>query len=330
MTRMPPPYPLAALEEAAARVHAFIPPTPQYEWPLLSRRVGAEVWVKHENHTPVGAFKVRGGIVFFDEVRASRPGGPGSTGVIAATRGNHGQSVAFAAGRAGLRAVIVVPHGNSAGKNAAMRAFGAELIEHGEDFQAALEHARALAEERGLHFVPSFAPALVRGVASYALELFRGAPPLDRVYVPIGLGSGICGVIAARDALGLRTEVVGVCAEGAPCYALSFAAGRPVSTERSDTLADGMACRVPVAEALEAILRGAADVVTVSESEIRAAMCALFADTHNVAEGAGAAPLAAALKDRTANAGKRIAVVLSGGNVDPGLFASVLAEEGAP
>lgn len=324
---MPAAYPLAALEEAAGRVHAVLPPTPQYEWPLLSRRVGAEVWVKHENHTPVGAFKVRGGIVLFHELRASHPSLPG---VIAATRGNHGLSVAFSAARAGLPAVIVVPRGNSAGKNAAMRALGAELVEHGEDFQAALEHARVLASERGLRFVPSFAPALVRGVASYALELFRSAPPLERVYVPIGLGSGICGLLAARDALDLPTEIVGVCAEGAPSYALSVAARRPVSTERADTMADGMACRVPVEAALEMILRGAADVVTVTDAAIRAAMRALFSDTHNVAEGAGAAALAAALKERSANAGKRIAVVLSGGNVDRELFASVLAEADPP
>jgi threonine dehydratase len=322
MSPMPHSFSLAELESAAARVHGVLPPTPQYHWPLLSRRAGAEVWVKHENHTPAGAFKVRGGIVLFDELKAARSA---PAGVITATRGNHGQSVAFSAARSGLQAMIVVPSGTSAEKNAAMRAFGAELVEHGEDFQAALEHARALADERGLLFVPSFAPALVRGVASYALELFRGAPPLDRVYVPIGLGSGICGVLAARDALGLRTEVVGVCAEAAPCYALSFAAGRPVSTERADTMADGMACRVPVEEALETILRGAARVVTVTDAEIRAAMRALFSDTHNVAEGAGAAPLAAALKERPANAGRRIAVVLSGGNVDRDLFARVLA-----
>jgi len=316
-------FPLAELEAAASVVHAVLPPTPQYHWPLLSRRVGAEVWVKHENHTPVGAFKVRGGIVLFDELATSHPGIPG---VIAATRGNHGQSIAFAAARAGLPAVITIPRGNSEEKNAAMRALGAELVEHGEDFQAALEHARRLAAERGLLFVPSFVPALVRGVASYALELFRGAPPLDRVYVPIGLGSGICGVLAARDALGLTTEVVGVCAEGAPCYALSFTAGRPVSTERADTIADGMACRVPVEEALETILRGAARVVTVSDAGIRSAMRALFSDTHNVAEGAGAAPLAAALTERAANAGKRIALVLAGGNVGRPLFAAILAE----
>jgi len=319
---MAPAFSLARLEAAAASVYAVLPPTPQYRWPLLSRRTGAEVWVKHENHTPVGAFKVRGGVVLFEELKASRPGLPG---VIAATRGNHGLSIAFSAARAGIPAVIVVPRGNSTEKNAAIRAQGADLIEHGDDFQAALEHARAIAGERALFFVPSFAPALVRGVASYALELFRGAPPLDRVYVPIGLGSGICGVLAARDALGLATEVVGVCAEGAPCYALSFAAGRPVSTDRAETLADGMACRVPVEEALETILRGASRVLTVSDAEVCDAMRALFSDTHNVAEGAGAAPLAAALKERTVNAGKRIGLVLSGGNVDRDLFARVLA-----
>jgi threonine dehydratase len=315
-------FSLADLEAAAGRVHEVLPPTPQYEWPLLSRRAGTETWVKHENHTPVGAFKVRGGLVLFEELRADPAA---RRGVIAATRGNHGQSVAFAAARAGLPAVILVPRGNSEEKNAAMRALGAEVVEHGGDFQAALERARSLADERGLLFVPSFAPALVRGVASYALELFRGAPPLDRVYVPIGLGSGICGVLAARDALGLATEVVGVCSAGAPSYALSFAAREPVATERAETMADGLACRVPVEEALERIFAGAADVVTVTDAEIRAAMRALFSDTHNVAEGAGAAALAAALKERAANAGRRIGLVLSGGNVDRKLFAEVLA-----
>lgn len=320
MTELRPP--LAALEEAADLVHRFVPPTPQFVWPLLERRVGAEVWVKHENHTAVGAFKVRGGLVYFDALKRRHPGVPGT---IAATRGNHGQSVAFAAARAGIPATIVVPLGNSPEKNAAMRALGATLVEHGHDFQAALERSRELAEERGLLFVPSFAPELVRGVASYALELFRAAPPLDRIYVPIGLGSGICGVLAARDALGLATEVVGVCAKGAPAYALSFAAGRPVPTESADTMADGMACRVPVPEAVEAIVRGAARVVTVSDAEIRGAMRALFSDTHNVAEGAGAASLAAALRESAVNAGKRIALVLSGGNVDRDVFARVLA-----
>jgi threonine dehydratase len=316
-------FTLDQLEEAARQVHAVMPPTPQYAWPLLSQRVGADVWVKHENHTPLGAFKVRGGIVYMAALKEQQPG---LAGVIAATRGNHGQSIAFAARRVGLTPTIVAPHGNSVEKNAAMRALGAELIEHGSDFQAALEHARALSADRKLFFVESFAPDLVRGVASYALELFRGAGALDTVYVPIGLGSGICGVIAARDALGLRTEVVGVVAEQAASYALSFAARKPVPTNSADTIADGMACRVPNEAALPLILTGAARIVTVSEAEIRAAMRHYFTDTHNVAEGAGAAPLAAALKERARHAGKRIGLVLSGGNVDRTTFAAVLAE----
>jgi threonine dehydratase len=312
----------AALEEAAALVHLTVRPTAQHCWPLLGRRAGAEVWVKHENHTATGAFKLRGGLVYVDRLKRREPG---VTGVVAATRGNHGQSVAFAARRAGLEAVVVVPHGNSREKNAAMKALGAELIEHGHDFQAALEHARALAAERRLHMFPSFDDALVAGVASYGLELLAGVPGLDAVYVPIGLGSGICGMIAARDALGLETEVVGVVAETAPTYALSFKAGSPVPTNSADTIADGMACRVPVPEAVARINRGAARVVAVSDAEIEAAMRHYFTDTHNVAEGAGAAPLAAALKERARIAGKKIALVLSGGNVDRDVYARVLA-----
>lgn len=317
-------FSLAAIENAAARVHRAMPPTPQYAWPLLAARVGAEIWVKHENHTPVGAFKVRGGILHMADLARARPGLPG---VIAATRGNHGQSIAFGAGRAGLKATIVVPHGNSVEKNAAMRAQGAELVEHGHDFQAALEHCRALADARGLHFVGSFLPDLVLGVSTYALEFFKGAPALTRVYVPIGLGSGICGVIAARDVLGLKTEVVGVVAENAPSYALSFEAKKPVSTNSADTLADGMACRVPVEAALETIWKGAARIVRVSEAQIRAAMRAYFSDTHNVAEGAGAAPLAAALVEKTLNRGERVGLILSGGNVDRDAFARILMEK---
>jgi threonine dehydratase len=314
---------LAELEEAADLVHRVVPPTPLYCWPLLGERCGAEVWVKHENHTPVGAFKLRGGLTYFDQLRRSSPD---IAGVISATRGNHGQSVGFAARRNGFAATVVVPHGNSVEKNAAMRALGVELIEHGHDFEAAAEHATALASSRGLHRVPSFHPWLVRGVASYGLELFRANPGLDTVYVPIGLGSGISGTIAARDALGLATRIVGVVAENAPAYALSFAAGRPVSTNRADTLADGMACRVPDEAALAIIRAGAERIVTVSEAAIRAAMRHYFTDTHNVAEGAGAAPLAAALQERAALNGKRVGLVLSGGNVDRPLFASVLAE----
>jgi threonine dehydratase len=319
-----PQFALATLEAAADRLHRAIPPTPQYAWPLLSARAGAEIWVKHENHTPVGAFKVRGGILHMADLAAANPG---LTGVIAATRGNHGQSIAFGAAKAGLRSTIVVPHGNSAEKNAAMRALGAELVEHGHDFQAALEHARDLARMRKLHFVGSFLPDLVLGVSTYALEFFRGAPALDRVYVPIGLGSGICGVIAARDALGLATEVIGVVAENAPAYALSFEARKSVSTNTADTLADGMACRVPVDAALDIIQRGAARIVRVSENQIEAAMRAYFSDTHNVAEGAGAAGLAAALAERTLNAGKRIGLILSGGNVDRDMFARILQKK---
>ncbi len=314
---------LAALEDAVELVHAVIQPTAQICWPLLSERCDAEVWVKHENHTPIGAFKVRGGLVYTDHLTKSEPG---VTGVIAATRGNHGQSVAFAAWRMGLEAVIVVPHGNSVEKNAAMRALGAELVEHGHDFQAALEYARGLAEERGLHMFPSFHPLLVRGVASYALEFFHAVPELDTVYVPIGLGSGISGVIAARDALGLKTKVTGVVSGNAPTYALSFAQGEPVSTNSADTMADGLACRVPVKEAVETINHGAERVVTVSDDEIRAAMRHYFTDTHNVAEGAGAAPLAALLKERDKIAGRRVGLVLSGGNVDREVYRAVLAE----
>jgi threonine dehydratase len=314
---------LAQLDAAADLVHAVMPPTPQFCWPLLAARSGVELFVKHENHTPIGAFKVRGGLVYMADLRKSEPG---VTGVISATRGNHGQSVALAARRHGLAATIVVPHGNSREKNAAMRTLGAELVEHGDDFQAAAEHAAELAETRHLHFVRSFDERLVAGVASYALELLRGVADIDTVYVPIGLGSGICGMIQTRDALGLGTRVVGVVAAGAPSYALSFAAGKPVSTNSADTMADGLACRVPAAPAVEIILKGAERIVTVEEDEIRAAMRHLFTDTHNIAEGAGAATLAALLKEKARMEGKRVVIVLSGGNIDRALYAEVLAE----
>jgi threonine dehydratase len=314
---------LAQLDDAAALVHAVMPPTPQFCWPLLAARSGVELFVKHENHTPIGAFKVRGGLVYMADLRKSEPD---VKGVISATRGNHGQSVALAARRHGLAATIVVPHGNSREKNAAMRTLGAELVEHGDDFQAAAEHAAALAETRHLHFVRSFDERLVAGVASYALELLRGVADIDTVYVPIGLGSGICGMIQTRDALGLGTRVVGVVAAGAPSYALSFAAGKPVSTNSADTMADGLACRVPAAPAVEIILKGAERIVTVEEDEIRAAMRHLFTDTHNIAEGAGAATLAALLKEKARMEGKRVVIVLSGGNIDRALYAEVLAE----
>jgi threonine dehydratase len=312
---------LAEVEEAAALVHQVMPPTPHYCWPLLSARVGAEVWVKHENHTPIGAFKLRGGIVFLERLRRQRPE---LRGVITATRGNHGQSVAYSARRFGISCSIVVPHGNSSEKNAAMRALGADLIEHGHDFQAAAEHAAALSQDRDLYLLPSFHDWLVLGVASYALEFFRGADDLDTVYVPIGLGSGICATIAVRDALGLRTEIVGVVAAGAPAYALSFEAGRPVSTNSAETIADGVACRVPTAEAVERIGRGAARVLRVEDRQIEEAMRAYFTDTHNVAEGAGAAPLAALLQDPAKRRGHKVGLVLTGGNIDRAVYARIL------
>ena len=314
---------LEDLRAAAEVVHAVMPPTPQYCWPLLSQRAGCELWVKHENHTPIGAFKLRGGIVYMEKLRRERPE---VTGVVAATRGNHGQSVACAARRAGLTATLVIPEGNSQEKNAAMEAFGGELVVEGHDFQAAYEHARGLSDSRGLHFVESFDAQLVLGVGSYGLEFLTAQPDLERVYVPIGLGSGICGMLAARDALGLKTEVIGVCAENAPTYALSFAQGRPVATNSADTFADGMACRVPEPAALEAILRGVERVVTVSEAEIKAAMRAYYSDTHNIAEGAGAAAFAALMQERDGLAGRKAGVVLSGGNIDWPVYQAILAE----
>jgi threonine dehydratase len=312
---------LNALQAAADVVHSVMPPTPQIRWPQLCGRADADVWVKHENHSPVGAFKIRGGLVYFEELlRRERP-----AGVIAATRGNHGQSVAFNAARVGLRAVIVVPHGNSREKNAAMRTLGAELIEHGHDFQEAFEHAAALAALERLHLVPSIEEALVRGVASCAMELFGAVPEIDAVYVPIGMGSGICGAIAARDALRLSTEIIGVVSASAPAYALSLAAGHPISAEVAPSIADGMACRVPDPSALAAIQAGAARIVTVEESEIQSAMRHLFTDTHNVAEGAGAAALAALLQERDRMRGRRVAVIQTGGNVDADAFAKILA-----
>jgi threonine dehydratase len=313
---------LSEVEDASRIVYAAMPPTAQYAWPLLARRTGCEVWVKHENHTPTGAFKVRGGLVYMD--RLKHADGDRLKGVISATRGNHGQSIAVGAAKVGVAATIVVPQGNSVEKNAAMRAFGAELVEAGHDFDAAREAALRLAEERGLTMVPSFHRDLVRGVATYALELFRGAPPLDTVYVPIGLGSGICGVIAMRDALSPSTKVVGVVSTEAPAYALSFAAGKVVPTNSADTMADGMAVRGPDAEALTVILKGADRIVTVSDAEIATAMRAYYEDTHQLTEGAGAASLAALMQEREQMAGKRVALVLSGGNIDRPLYLRLL------
>ena len=308
------------LDDGARLVHATVPATPRYSWPLLNERARTEIWVKHENHTPTGSFKVRGGLTLIDQLKRENPN---IAGVVSATRGNHGQSVAFAGRRHGLRSVIVVPHGNSREKNAAMRAWGAELIEHGRDYDEARVYAAKLAAEQRLHYIGPFDRHLVTGVGSYALELFSAVADIDEVYVPVGCGSGICGVIAWRDALGLATRVVGVVSENAACYALSFAAERPVETPSAITFADGVAVRVPVPEALEAIISGADRIVQVSDDEVKAAVRILYRDTHNLAEGAGAAPLAGLLKDQ-GRRGKRFAVILSGGNIDRELYLEAL------
>ncbi|MDH5538077.1 MAG: threonine dehydratase [Rhizobacter sp.] len=313
-------YSAESLRAAQDIVRAAMPPTPQQRWPLLDKRVGAQVWVKHENHTPVGAFKLRGGLVYFDALRRREPH---CKGVISATRGNHGQSVGHAARLHGLAALIVVPHGNSVEKNAAMRALGVELIEQGTDFQSAREHAARLAAERGLHMVPSFHDDLVRGVASCWIEFFGAVQP-EVVFVPIGQGSGICACAAARAHTGSRTRIVGVVSAHATAYQQSFRAGRLIESAVTTELADGMACRLPDQRALDTILREVDEVIAVTDDEVAAAMRALFADTHNVAEGAGAAALAGAMQQRSRWLGREVGVTLSGGNVDSAVFARVL------
>lgn len=316
---------ITELDAARAIVYRHMSATPAYTWPLLSARAGCEVWVKHENHTPVGAFKVRGGLVYLSGLKATQPD---LEGVISATRGNHGQSLAFAAAKVGMKAVIVVPHGNNPEKNAAMQALGAELIEHGKDFQEALEYTQGLATERGLHMIGPFEAPLLRGVATYALELFEQVAKLDTVYVPIGMGSGICGLITVRDALGLDTEIVGVVSSGAPAYALSYARGEVVNTQTADTIADGVACRSPSAEAFDIIKRGAARVVEVNDDDIIAAMGHYFTDTHNMAEGAAAAPLAALLLEQEQQVGRRVGLIHTGGNVDRATMQTLLERIG--
>ena len=315
-------FTLEELRAGAQRVYHEMPPTPQYAWPLLAQRLGAEIWVKHENHTPTGAFKVRGGITFIDWVKAAHPE---VKGIISATRGNHGQSQARAARAAGLHAVIVVPRGNALEKNAAMGAFGAELIEHGDDFDEARLEAMRLAQERGLFMVPAFHPELVRGVASYALELFDAAGELDTVYVPIGCGSGICSVIAARDALGLNTQVVGVVSEGAMAAKLSFEAGYLVETNQARSFADGVAVRMPVQAAFDIYSKGADRIIAVSDNLIAEAIRILWQDTHNLAEGAGAVSMAGLMSEQAQMTGKRVGVILCGGNMDQAMTATVLA-----
>ena len=312
----------SSLQDAARIVHAAMPPTPQYVWPLLAGALGTEAWLKHENHTPVGAFKLRGGLTYFEALRRREPDCPG---VVSATKGNHGQSIGFAARRAGLPATIFVPFGNSREKNAAMRALGVTLVEHGRDFQEAREEAARFAAGRGLHFVRAFDMDLVRGVATYWMELFAAAPDLDVIYVPIGQGSGVIAAIAARQALGLATRIVGVVSAQAPCHALSFRERRVVEAPVTTQIADGLACRIPDAEALELMLKHVDEVIEVTDDEIATAMRLLFSATHNVAEGAGAASLAGALQQRGRLRGRKVGLTLCGGNVDSDVFARVLA-----
>lgn len=309
------------IEQAARHVYQVMPATAQYPWPLLAERLGCTVWVKHENHTPTGAFKVRGGITFLHWLRREHPG---VKGIVSATRGNHGQSLALAASTLGLRALIVVPEGNSLEKNNAMRGFGGEVVECGRDFDEAREEAARLAQVHDLYLVPPFHTELVKGVATYALELFIAAPDLDTIYVPIGCGSGICGVIAARDALGLNTQVVGVVSKEAAAAKLSFEAGAICETASANTFADGLAVRKPVPDAFAIYGAASARIVSVSEGEIAEAMRVYYTDTHNLAEGAGAAALAALIQEREMMLGKRVGVILSGGNVDRSVYASVI------
>jgi threonine dehydratase len=317
-------FELSELESAARLVYRIMPPTPLHTWPKLGRRAGCNVQVKHENHTPAGAFKVRGGIVYLDRLSREQPNIPG---VISATRGNHGQSIAFAAGRAGIPATIYVPQGNSPDQNSAIAAFGAAVVEFGRDFDEAKHEAFRVAAEKGLHFIPSFHRDLVAGVATYALEMFRAAGPLDAVYVGVGMGSGICGLIAVRDLLGLETEIIGVGPINAPATALSFAAGKSLHSTSANTFADGLATREPNPQAIATICRGVSRFVQVSEDEIAEAIRIYFDDAHQVAEGAGAAPLAALLQDGQRMANKNVGLVLSGGNIERARYLKVIRGE---
>ncbi|MFP6807755.1 MAG: threonine dehydratase [Pseudomonadales bacterium] len=312
---------LRQIEQAASEVYKVLQATPQITWPLLNERCGCDVWVKHENHNPTGSFKVRGGLIYIGNLSKQQPE---VQGICAATRGNHGQSIAFAARRFGLNAVIVVPEGNSPDKNAAMRALGAELIVAGNDFDEAVENAQSIAADRGLHLLPSFHIDLVKGVATYALELFRHVPDLDKVYVPIGLGSGIAGMISTRNAMDLDTQIIGVVSENANGYHLSLNAGRCIGTNSANTIADGLAIRNPNREALDVMMGEVDHIVEVSDDEVLGAIAAYFTDTHNVVEGAGAAGLAALLKEKERSEDLKTGIICSGGNITKELFRHAL------
>ena len=312
---------LQEIEAAAQVVYREFQATPQYRWALSSQRLGSDCWVKHENHTPVGAFKIRGGLTYFDRLRQN---GALPAHVISATRGNHGQSIGWAARAHGVACSIVVPMGNSLEKNAAMRALGVTLIEHGSDFQESREYAMALAAQTGAHMVPSFHPDLLRGVSTYWWEFFKAVPQLNVVYVPIGQGSGVCSAIAAKLALGHKARIVGVVSLHATTYADSLAAGRVVEAPVTTELADGMACRVADQAALDIMTPQLDHIVKVSDGEVAQAMRDLYADTHNVAEGAGAASFAAAMQERHSLRDQVVGTTISGGNVDASALARVL------
>lgn len=312
------------LEEAVSLIHQYMKPTPQIAWPLLQNEIGVNVTVKHENHAPTGAFKVRGGITLIDWLKRNHPE---VKGIVTATRGNHGQSQAMSAKRAGLSATIYVPFGNSSEKNAAMAAFGADVREFGSDFDEAKTEAMRQAKLNDWYPVPPFHKEIVRGVATYAYELFCAEPNLDVVYVPIGCGSGICGTIMARDALGLKTKIIGVVSSEAQGAKLSFEQGKLIETNSANTFADGLAVRVPVAEAFDIYSKGAERIIAVSESEIAAAIRLYFSATHNAAEGAGAAALAALMQEKEQMRGKKVGIILSGANIDSDMFKVVLGGE---
>ena len=312
---------LDELEQASNTIYQAMMPTPQYNWPQLSTYTEAEVWVKHENHTPTTAFKVRGGINLLNELKQQKA----LTGIISATRGNHGQSLSFAGNRAGVPVTIVVPECNNIDQNDAIRSFGAEVIVHGDDFEAARQHAGALQQQYGYRAIAPFERELVMGVATYALEFFSAVKDLDTVYVPVGMGSGICGLIKTRDLLGLKTEIVGVVAEGAPTFKLSFEAGKIINTDQAHSIADGVATRAPMAEAFEIIKSGASRIISVPDSDIAHAMYLYFKATHNLTEGAGAVPLAGLIKEKAQMKGKKVGVILTGGNIDFASFSQHIA-----
>ncbi len=315
---------LAQIEAAAVVVYREFQATPQYRWGLSSERMGTDCWIKHENHTPVGAFKIRGGLTYFDALKAR---GALPAEVISATRGNHGQSIGWAARANGVACTIVVPHGNSTEKNAAMRALGVTLLEHGAEFQEAREYAIALAKERGAHMVPSFHADLVLGVATYWWEFFSAVPHMDVAYVPIGMGSGAAAAISAKLALSHKVKIIGVVSAHATTYADSIAAGRVIESSVTIALADGMACRIADQAALDVLIPNIDHIVKVTDAEVAEAMRHLYADTHNVAEGAGAASFAAAMQERNRLKGLVVGTTLCGGNVDTDILAKILARD---